>query len=60
MQAKVTAVKTQRKLTTSRASKEEIVDLLDASVATPSKPKTAAAAAAARTATKPKPPLAKV
>ena len=59
MQAKVTAVKTQRKLTTSRASKEEIVDLLDASVATPSKPKTTATAAA-RTATKPKPPLAKV
>ena len=55
-QAKVTAVKTQRKLTTSKASKEEIVDLLDASVATPSKP----AAVAAKAATKPKPPLAKV
>lgn len=53
--AKVTAVKTQRKLTTSKASKEEIEDLLDISVATPVKPKTAAA----KTATKPKPPLAK-
>ena len=56
LQAKVSAVKTQRKLTTSKASKEEIEDLLDESVATPTKPKTTAAAAA----TKPKPPLAKV
>ena len=55
LQAKVSAVKTQRKLTTSKASKEEIEDLLDESVATPTKPKTAAAAT-----TKPKPPLAKV
>ena len=56
LQAKVSAVKTQRKLTTSKASKEEIEDLLDESVATPTKPKTTTAAAA----TKPKPPLAKV
>ncbi len=44
VKAKVSAVKTSRKLTTSRAAREEVDHLLDTSVATPVKPKAAAAA----------------